>query len=350
MLEAKRLVVNIVTWNSARFLPNLFASLDDQDTGEFTVTVIDNASNDETVSWLQETRPDAVLLRNVRNRGFSGAHNQGIELALSRWGNQNLDRRYVLITNPDLEFSPTAIRVLLSYMEAHPEVGACGPKLLRAVAHADTDLEMSESSRTDMIDSAGLQIKKSRRVIDRGSGEKDVGQYDNADEVFGLSGACVLYRASVLAAAKVGMEYFDEDFFAYLEDVDLAWRVRSLGFQARLVPQAVAWHYRRVPSAPRHGWLASWSARRSRSPSVNFLSTRNRGWMLMKNDRVIDSILHLPWWLPYEAAKLVASIISISQIKGQIASLLGMPKMLMKRSKFRKRIRVKGREMRRWFV
>jgi GT2 family glycosyltransferase len=291
-----------------------------------------------------------VLLRNVRNRGFSGAHNQGIELALSRWGNQNLDRRYILITNPDLEFSPTAIRVLISYMEAHPEVGTCGPKLLRAVARTDADLEMAESSRTDMIDSTGLQIKKSRRVVDRGAGEPDSGQYDNADDVFGLSGACVLYRASVLAAAKVGTEYFDEDFFAYLEDVDLAWRVRSLGFEARLVPQAVAWHYRRVPSSPRHGWFASWSARRSRSPFVNFLSTRNRGWMIIKNDRVIDLIHHLPWWLPYECAKLFASLLSMSQIKGQIASLVGMPKMLWKRSKIRKTRRAKGQEMRRWFV
>ena len=350
MDEAKRLVVNIVTWNSARYLPNLFASLDEQDTQDFTVTVVDNASNDETVSWLLEARQDAVLLRNVRNRGFSGAHNQGIELALSRWGNQNLDRHYVLITNPDLEFSSTAIRVLISYMEAHPEVGACGPKLLRAIARTDEDQEMSESSRTDMMDSTGLLIKKSRCVVDRGSGEKDNGQYDNADEVFGLSGACVLYRASVLAAVKVGAEYFDEDFFAYLEDVDLAWRIRLLGFQARLVPQAVAWHYRRVPSSPRSGWLASWSARRSRSPSVNYLSTRNRGWMLVKNESVIDLILHMPWWLPYEAAKLVASILSMSQIKGQIASLMGMPKMLVKRSKIRKHRRAKRREMRRWFV
>jgi GT2 family glycosyltransferase len=291
-----------------------------------------------------------VLLRNVRNRGFSGAHNQGIELALSRWGNQNLDRRYILITNPDLEFSPTAIRVLISYMEAHPEVGACGPKLLRAIAQTDEDQEMAESSRTDIIDSTGLLIKKSRRVIDRGSGERDVGQYDNADEVFGLSGACVLYRASVLAAVKVGTEYFDEDFFAYLEDVDLAWRVRLLGFEARLVPQAIAWHYRRVPSSPLHGWFASWSARRSRSPSVNFLSTRNRGWMIIKNDSFTNLILHLPWLLPYECAKFVVSIFSMSQIKGQFASLAGMPKMLVKRFKLRKQGRAKGREMRRWFV
>ncbi|MBI4138770.1 glycosyltransferase family 2 protein [Candidatus Uhrbacteria bacterium] len=350
MDEAKRLVVNIVTWNSRWYLPGLFASLDDQETREFTVTVVDNASNDGTPTWLQEQRPDAVLLRNARNQGFARAHNQAITLALSRWEHQDLDRRYVLVANPDLEFSPGALRILTAYMEAHPSVGSCGPKLLRAFVNADIDPETAEATRSDQIDSMGLCIFKSRRVVDRGAGEIDRGQYDDAPEVFGLSGACVLYRASALLAAKTGEEFFDEDFFAYKEDVDLAWRLRSLGFDAHVVPNAVVWHYRRVPSSQDRSWLGALQARRFRSPFVNFLSTRNHGWTIVKNDRLANLMLHLSWWLPYEIAKAVAGLFSFSQLKGQATSFIGFPKMIAKRFKLRPAIKTSDVDIRKWFI
>lgn len=350
MDEAKRISVNVVTWNSMAYVPNLLASLAEQETPDFTVTVVDNASTDGTLAWIRESRPDTAVLRNFRNQGFSRAYNQAVSLAFSRWGDAGLDSRYVLIANPDVEFAPNALRQMLAMMDANPGVAACGPMLLRCYMESGSEEDRREVVRTNVIDSAGIQIRKSRRVVDRGAGEENNGQFDLGLDVFGFSGACVMFRASALLAAKLAGEFFDEDMFAYKEDADFAWRMRRLGFEARFAPQAVAWHHRRVPSDPNAGWLASWTSRRSRSPYVKFLSTRNHGWMILKNDTAGNLLLHLPWWLPYELAKAVAGCISWTTIKGEIASLAGVPKMLKKRTELAARAKVSGAAMRKWMV
>ncbi|MFH1078404.1 MAG: glycosyltransferase family 2 protein [Patescibacteria group bacterium] len=350
MDSAKRISVDIVTWNSMAYIPNLLASLREQDTDTFSVTVVDNASTDGTLAWIQGNHPEVALLRNFRNQGFSRAYNQAISLSLSRWGDVPLDDTYVLIVNPDIEFAPNALRQLQAVMDAEPDVAACGPMLLRCYMESGSDEDRREVIRTNIIDSTGLQMRKTRRFVDRGAGQEHDGQFDLGTEVFGLSGACVMFRASALLASKLGGEFFDEDMFAYKEDVDLAWRMRRLGFKAKFVPQAVAWHHRRVPSAPRAGWLGSFLRRRHRSPLVKFLSTRNHGWTILKNDTIGSLLLHFPWWLPYEIAKGFACLVSWSALKGEIASVAGIPKMLRKRAELVKKAKVGGTAIRKWMA
>lgn len=349
MESAKKLVVNIVTWNSARYLPGLFDSLDTQTSHDFTVTLVDNASSDATAAWMADRRADAVLLKNYRNQGFARAHNQAISLAMSRWDAADLDQRYVMVANPDMEFAPACIERLIAFMDEHPEVASCGPKLLRATVTAEGDDGRLESERTEMIDAMGIAMTKARRPLDRGAGEEDKGQFDTDTRVFGLSGACVVLRASALQKVRLGEEWFDEDFFAYQEDVDLAWRLQLQGLEARLVPSAVAWHHRRSPGHA-GGWFRAWRMRRAKSPYINFYSTRNHAWLLVKNDHPSNLFRHLFWWLPYEAAKLIAGIFSIHQLKGEVASLGGLPAMFRKRKQVMKRATVSAQEMRKWFV
>ncbi|MBU1348890.1 glycosyltransferase family 2 protein [Patescibacteria group bacterium] len=350
MEEAKRISVDVVTWNSMAYVPNLLASLHEQDMAGFTVTMVDNASTDGTLAWIQTNHPEVALLRNFRNQGFSRAYNQAISLAFSRWGDAPLESRYVLVANPDIEFAPNALRQMMAVMDAEPDVAVCGPMLLRCYMEAGSDEDRHEVVRTNVIDSTGLQIRKTRRVVDRGAGQEHNGQFDLGTEVFGFSGACVMFRASALLASKLAGELFDEDFFAYKEDVDLAWRMRRLGFKARFVPSAVAWHHRRVPSAPGAGWVRSFTRRRSRSPFVKFLSTRNHGWVILKNDTVGNLLLHLPWWLLYELAKAFACLFSWSSLKGEVASLAGISRMLRKRAELVKRAKVGGVAIRTWMT
>lgn len=350
MNEAKSVVVNVVAWNSRAYLTGLLRSLDEQDQGDFTVTIVDNASDDGAANWIQSERPDVAVLRNFRNQGFARAHNQAIALAMTRWASSDLSRRYVFIANPDLEFAPTSLRILVSYMDAHPDVGSCCPKLLRAVMRAGSEEERPEVERTNVIDATGIVIRRSRRVVDRGAGEEDRGQYDSVREIFGCSGACMLIRASVLADARIAGEWFDEDFFAYQEDVDLAWRLRLLGYAAAYVPEAVAWHHRHIASAPRAGWLGAWLRRRRKPAFINYLSTRNHGWVLLKNDTLPNALIHAAWWLPYETAKMVASLGSVSAIKGELASLAGFSKMWKKRRELQRRKKASDAEIRKWFA
>jgi GT2 family glycosyltransferase len=348
MDSAKTCSIHIVTWNSARYLPGLFDSLDRQTSHDFTVTIVDNASSDGTPDRVVE-HPDIVLLKNYRNQGFSRAHNQAIALALSRWESQDLDRRYVLVGSPDMEFDPDCIKELIHFMDDHSDVAVCGPKLLRAIVTAEGMDGRMEVERTNILDAMGIAITKARRATDRGAGEDDKGQYDNDTRVFGLSGACFMIRASALQKAKVADEWFDGDFFAYKEDVDLAWRLRLMGMEARVVPFAKAWHHRRSPSHG-GGWLTAWFGRRAKSPYINLYSSRNHAWLLIKNDSPVNLLMHLPWWLPYELAKFIAGFISPTQLKGEWASLMGMPAMFKKRKELKSRVTVSPEEIRKWFV
>jgi len=350
MQEAKKTIINIVTWNGLAYLPNLFASLDEQDYRDFTVTVVDNASDDGTLKWLEQERPDTALLRNFKNQGFARAHNQAIALALSRWPEETWHERYILVANQDLELAPDCLRQLVAALDANPDLAGVQPKLLTASVVAEVD-GRRETERSAILDSAGIAMSKARRAFERGAGEIDRGQYDVACDIFALTGALALFRASALSQAKLNVEFYDEDFVSYKEDVDLGWRMRRLGMNVRFVPTAVAWHHRSAASA-KQGifWLKAF-ARRFRKPErINFNSTRNHCWLALKNDECINRFFHAPWIIPYEVGKLVAALFSWASLRGYAAALAGFGKMWKKRQEIARRAKVSGKDMRRWFV
>jgi len=352
MHEVQNIAVHVVAWNSLPYLPGLFASLDEQTTREFSVTVIDNASTDGTTNWIEQNALGTAILRNFKNQGFSRAHNQAISLTLSRWPEEVLASRYVLIANPDLEFAPDCLEYLRAFMDSNPDISICGPKLLRAIARlAEGEEGGRETERTDIIDSTGIVMFKTRRHADRGAGEKDGKQYDSETDVFGLSGACVMIRASALKDLKVGNEWFDEDFFAYKEDVDLAWRARRFGMQARLVPQAIAWHHRRAASGSQGFlWLKAFAKRFSKPKHINFYSTRNHRWLTWKNDETKNRLAHAPWILLYEFGKTFVGVFSGTSWKAWIQGEKGLKIMHAKRREMKDRVQVRGADMRKWFV
>ncbi len=340
MDQAKRVVIDIVTWNALAYLPDLFASLDTFTERDHTITIIDNASNDGTVKWLNEQRPDVTVLRNFRNQGFGRAHDQAIAMALTRWPEADWAHRYVLVANPDLEFAADALSRLVAAMEADPELAACAPKILRAVVSSVGDDGRRETEQTDVLDAVGLAITKSRRVIRRGAGEKDAGQYDAQIDIFGATGDCALFRASALASAKLGGEVYDAAFQDGFEDADLAWRMRRLGMRTSLVPDALVWRHRPVGTAKR----PRISARGS------FLLTRNRIWMAWKNDEFGNRLLHAPWLWPLGLLRLLSLPFRPSVLKGTFAAFGGWSAMHAKRAELAKRAKVSGPDMRKWYV
>ncbi|MCR4279069.1 MAG: hypothetical protein NUV81_04205, partial [bacterium] len=201
-----------------------------------------------------------------------------------------------------------------------------------------------------IFDCMGLEVRKSRRVLDRSAGEDDQGQYDAENAVFGISGACALFRASALQDVAEDGAFFDEDFFAYKEDVDLAWRMQILGHNVHIVPTATVWHERVAKSDAGGNWLTAWRARRGKSSVVNFYSTRNHGWLLMKNDDLVNVFFHTPWILPYEFAKGLGNIFSSGGWKAMGASAVKVGKMWKKRRALFARRKRTANEIRKWFV
>lgn len=249
--------VLIVTWNSAEYVEPCFASIDRQQYGDVEVVVVDNASTDATRECLRPREPKWRIIYNDHNVGFAAGQNQAIRAARGEW---------LLCLNPDMLLADDFVGRLVEAGEAHPEAGSICGKLMRWDP-------ANEPHQTHTIDSTGIYFTRNMRHLDRGAEETDHGQYDRAQYVFGATGAAAMFRRAFVEAVSVDGEFFDEDFFSYREDADLAWRAQVMGWKCLYVPTAVAWHVRRVTPG-----------RREQLPlAINWHSLKNRFLMRGKN-------------------------------------------------------------------
>lgn len=333
-----RVSIHIVSWNSMRYLPQALGSIAAQTYRDFSVIVVDNASTDGSIEHVRDAYPQWATLRNANNRGFAVAHNQALAMAGTLWQRtgEPLDDKLVLVTNPDILLEPDFLEKLVAAVDAHPEAGSFACRLRKVVAETQAD-EKEAPRKTTLIDSTGLLIRKSRAVVERGAGLEDGERYAAAGEVFGVSGALALYRMPALRLAAVAGEIFDEDFSpAYKEDVDLAWRLQTLGVPCWYVPEAVAYHYRTARGSERRSLATAVRERREKSSLVNYWSTRNHWLMLVKNDSLLGVLRHGYRFFPYEIAKLVYLALSEPRsLKAIPAALALTGKMLRKRKAIR---------------
>jgi GT2 family glycosyltransferase len=290
-----KVAVNLVTYNAEKYLPFCLKSVFEQTFKDFSLLIIDNGSNDQTLQYLKENWPQIKMVNNGKNVGFAKAHNQGIS-----WTKSD----YVLLLNQDAVMTKDYLERAVKYLDERPEVGCLGGKMLR--------WDFKNDLKTNIIDSAGLRIFKNHRVVERGQGELNKNQYNKAEEVFGISGALPLYRRSALESVKVCLssalshgEYFDENFFSYKEDLDLAYRFQLAGFKAIYFPEVTAYHDRSVKAGVDLSDRAVRESRKDKDKMVKIYSYKNHLLALFKNEfrRNLFKFFWPIFW--YEFKKLV---------------------------------------------
>lgn len=345
---SSKISICIATHNSIRYLPDFIDSIFEQSyfrQKQITpdIFIVDNASVDKTVKFIKDHYPTVHLLRNINNIGTSRAWNQAIKMTSGE---------YILIMNPDLILHKDFIKECLKVIEVDQTIAAVGGKLYQLkIERLDIDEDLATLEKTSIIDSCGLKAFKNRRFVERGAGIIDKGHFSRQEEVFGISGACVVYRRTVLEQIKFNKEYFDEDFFIYQEDIDLAWRLRLAGWSAVYIPQAIAYHHRSARSHGKASYKKIIDYRRQKQDFVNYYSYRNHLILLRKNLLFKNFICHLPHILFYELKKfLYVLILENSTLRKTIRDLIKFRKKIRQKRQFNMRIKkVKAKEMQEWF-
>jgi len=331
-MPSPHVYVHILTWNDRRYLPDLFESFQGQTHPNFTIRILDNGSTDDTLAYLQQHFPKTLVARNVKNAGFAEGHNQLIRYTMDHLPEGQEDS-LVLIMNSDMVLAPTLIEELVrAAQEQEDVVGGFQPKLYRAFAQRMGDEVLEETVQSDILDTTGLRVARSWRMGDRGAGELDKGQYDDQTDIFAPTGAIALYRLAAIKSLLYNGEFFDKHFFAYREDCDLAWRFRKLGWQARFVPSAVAYHYRGMYGAEKRSLWKRLVDRKGQRPFFAALATRNQLFVLMKNLTFGDLFFSLPWLIFHEGGRIVYALFFEPHTRKRLLQMWSLvPEMLRRR-------------------
>jgi GT2 family glycosyltransferase len=216
-MDAKKVYVVIPNWNGADRIRVCLDSLKAQSL-EHGVVVVDNGSVDGSVELIEKHYPEVVLIRHSKNKGFSGGVNTGIIYALRQ------KAEYVALLNNDAVAEKDWLKYLIKFLDNNPKAGIATSKIC--------DSERSH------LDSTGEYYSIWGLPYPRGRSEDYSDKYDKDIWVFAASGGASLYRISMLE--HIGL--FDEDFFAYYEDVDISLRAKLAGWKVAYVPKAVVYH------------------------------------------------------------------------------------------------------------
>jgi GT2 family glycosyltransferase len=295
-VELPGATVVIPNWNGAHHLPVCLDALRAQTYPHLEVLVVDNASTDGSQALIQDRYPEVRLLSLERNLGLTGGNNAGFRAA----------RGDILISlNNDTEVTPRFAEALVAALLDHPTAGMAAAKMLLF------------DSR-DVIHSAGDGYGVDGIPFNRGVWQRDEGQFDEPGWIFGGCGGAVAYRRAMLDAAGL----FDESFFMYCEDVDLNWRSQLRGWRCWYTPEAIVYH---KLSATGGGPIAS------------FHTGRNTLWVIAKNypgallRKYWRHVLRAQWLVARDGLGAWRGAAARARLRGQVAGLLGLPRMAGKR-------------------
>ncbi|MEA5139556.1 glycosyltransferase family 2 protein [Arcicella rigui] len=245
-----QIAVVILNYNGQKHLTDFLPSVI-QNSSNAAIYVADNASTDKSLELLKTNFPEVKVIALSENHGFAQGYNE----ALSQ-----IEAEYYVLLNSDVEVTPNWIEPIIDLMKKNPTIAACQPKI--KAFHQKTHFEYAGAAG-GFIDHLGYPFCRGRIFLDL---EEDLGQFNNNQEVFWATGACMFVRAEIFH--QVGG--FDGDFFAHMEEIDLCWRMHHAGYQVFVCGESEVYH---VGGGTLH----------KSNPYKTFLNFRNGLAMLYKN-------------------------------------------------------------------
>lgn len=261
----KRVSVVIPNYNGAKFLCDCLDSFRKQDTDEFEIIVVDNNSEDDSKEILSNYS-EVKLIELDKNYGFCRGVNEGIRAS---------ELEYVLLLNNDMTVECNFVREMIEFMDCHKDAFSAQAKMLQMYA-------------PERIDDAGDFYCALGWAFARGK-DKSAANYDEVIKTFASCAGAAIYRKEALNETG----YFDESHFAYLEDIDLGYRAKILGYNNYYNPKAVIYHVGSGASGSRHNEF-----------KVS-LSSRNSVYLAYKNMPVIQLIVNIPFLILGHIVKIV---------------------------------------------
>jgi len=335
--------INLLTFNGKKYVADCLKSVFNQTYPNLEILVVDNGSTDRTTDYLKKLprRPNLKTIFNKKNVGFSVGHNQGIRESKGK---------YILCLNQDIVLDPNFIQKAVELLKRDEKISAVQGKLFRWQIGMPASEESEGYQVSRILDTTGLAFLKNRRIINQEQGQLDEGQSEKIKEIFGADGAAPVYRRKALEDIVLNGEYFDEDFFAYKEDVDLAWRLRLYGWKTVYQPKSIAWHDRTAGDNATRNYFIVIKERLKISKFGKYLAFKNGRLMQIKNEQIGAFLRHLPWLLPKEVASWIYVLLFEKYTWKAIKDLIKQtPLALRKRKIIMANKRVSSREMASWF-
>ena len=267
-----KVAIVILNWNGQKMLAKYLSGVVEYSRQDAEVWVADNSSTDGSMHLLETQYPQVKTIVLEQNFGFAEGYNQALK---------QIEAEYYVLLNSDVEVTHHWLTPLIEFMDSHPQVAACQPKLL---AEYDKDSFEYAGACGGFLDKYGYPFCRGR-IFE--TVERDNGQYDYQQEVLWATGACMMIRAKDYWDAGA----LDGRFFAHNEEIDLCWRLRSRGRDIYCVPDSQVYHVG-GGTLPKN------------NPMKTFLNFRNNLTMLYKNlnDKDLKHVMRVRWWLDYLAA------------------------------------------------
>ena len=267
-----KVAIVILNWNGQKMLAKFLPNVIEYSRQDAEIWVADNSSSDGSMHLLETQFPQVKTIVLEQNFGFAEGYNRAL---------RQIEADYYVLLNSDVEVSHHWLTPLIEFMDSHPQVAACQPKLL---AEYDKDRFEYAGACGGFLDKYGYPFCRGRIF---GMVERDNGQYDYQQEILWATGACMMIRSADYWKAG-GL---DGRFFAHNEEIDLCWRLRLMGRKIYCIPESEVYH------------VGGGTLPKS-NPMKTFLNFRNNLTMLYKNlsDKELSHVMRVRWFLDYLAA------------------------------------------------